>query len=478
MSKFAGHRLNIWFAEWCYVISTSFTKMSILLFYRRISVTFSKKFIIATWVGIIYNMLYMISFCMVLLLLCTPINAYWRSFNLEWAAAHPGNHCGKENIELPLAGVFSVIGDFYSAVLPMIAIFSLDLPSRQKLSLCALFSLAFLIVGAGIARTVLMWEMMNENYDFTWSKSAFDFEPREHQLISIVVLWEMWIWGMVELYVAILAASAPALKPFLRKFLVEPLETAAVMANSRRGIVGGVRPKRSFHRSDNGHRSRSKRTILASHNERPAPFSTSKNYLSVRESALFEDPEDIGIAYGGADSLTSKEDWFSREMDRQQLELDTRRYELKQGKEGRVVVTQVWTQQPRPQSSHSQRPGSAPRPNSSHRPNSRGHSTSRASANIRVAHVPVNRPVSVPVPPTVAFGTGRPALPHFPSHGSATDSEAQVPNFSKPYQMSYTAPSSPTTEVPGRLSWALPQLPWRDKDRGEKGFAAMQLKSI
>ena len=173
MSKFAGHRLNIWYAEWCYVISTSATKISILLFYRRISVKFSKAFMIATWVGIIFNILYMIAFCMVLLLLCTPISSYWNSFDPIWVMTHPPSHCGKENLELPLSGVFSVIGDLYSAVLPIVIIFNLNLSSRQKLSLYALFSLAFLIVAAGTARTILMYQMLNQDYDFTWGKPYY-----------------------------------------------------------------------------------------------------------------------------------------------------------------------------------------------------------------------------------------------------------------------------------------------------------------
>jgi hypothetical protein len=170
ISKFSDHRFNIWCAEWCYVISTSCTKISVLLFYRRISIKFSKAFIIATWAGIVYNILYMIAFALVLLLLCSPISAYWNSFNVIWVMTHPNFKCGAENIELPLSGVFSVIGDFYSALLPILVIFNLNLSRRQKWSLYALFSLAFLIVAAGIARTILMWQMMNEIYDFTWGK--------------------------------------------------------------------------------------------------------------------------------------------------------------------------------------------------------------------------------------------------------------------------------------------------------------------
>ena len=169
-SKFAGHRLNVWSAEWCYVTSLSATKISVLLFlsedYQSAS---AGTFMIATWAGIVYNVLYWVGFCLALLLICHPVNAYWDAFDHEWASTHKYS-CGSEQVSLPLAGVFSVIGDFYSALLPMLVILNLDLPRKQKLGLYSLFSLAFLVVGAGIARTVLLNVLINKDYDFTWGQ--------------------------------------------------------------------------------------------------------------------------------------------------------------------------------------------------------------------------------------------------------------------------------------------------------------------
>jgi hypothetical protein len=47
----------------------------------------------------------------------------------------------------------------------MLLVFTLDLPRRQKWSLYCLFALAFLVVGAGIARTVLLNIVINVDYD-------------------------------------------------------------------------------------------------------------------------------------------------------------------------------------------------------------------------------------------------------------------------------------------------------------------------
>ncbi|RMZ86172.1 hypothetical protein DV737_g98, partial [Chaetothyriales sp. CBS 132003] len=308
-AKLRGSRLNIWFSQWCQVISTSAIKISALLFYRRISVTFSRNFVIATWVGIVYNVLYAVAFCIVLLSICTPISAYWNSFSGTWVENHPNHRCGAENIELPLSGVLSVIADLYSALLPMSVILKLGLPPREKLSLYALFSMAFLAVAAGIARTVVLWKLMNTDYDFTW------------------LLWEMWIWAILEMYIAIIATSLPALKPFFRRNPVAVRSSTIVPGDSSTWLAVGsstpsiYRPGRKFNNSDRSVALNSKR-------------------LSLRESALIDEPEDIGLAYGGPDSFAIPEERFDQEIIDQGM--GTRHFELRHSRAGKMVPMQVW----------------------------------------------------------------------------------------------------------------------------------------
>ncbi|RMZ92295.1 hypothetical protein DV736_g464, partial [Chaetothyriales sp. CBS 134916] len=306
-AKLPGQRLNTWISEWCYVISTSATKISVLLYYRRISVTFSRNFMIATWVGIVYNVLYMVAFCLVLLSLCTPISAYWNSFSGKWVDHHPNYRCNAESIEFPLSGVFSVIGDLYSALLPMLVIFNLDLPLREKFSLYALFSMALLVVAAGITRTVVLWKLMNTNYDFTW------------------LLWEMWIWAILEIYIAIIAVSLPALKPFFRKPVAVRNSTMMQGDSSTWLGVGSTssvyRSGRNFNYSDRSVALNSKR-------------------LSLRESALVDEPEDIGLAFGVPNSFVIPEERFDQELIDQGMR--TRHFELRHSHAGKMVPMQVW----------------------------------------------------------------------------------------------------------------------------------------
>src|SRR5271170_7844343 len=133
---------NDWYSQWCYIVSSCCVKISVLLFYRRLSVSFTKTFLIATWVGIAFNVCYLITFLVITGTLCFPLAAYWQQFNPEWLATHTFT-CTKD-ITLPTSGALGCLGDAYSTILPLLLIANLDYPKRQKLALYALFVLGFL----------------------------------------------------------------------------------------------------------------------------------------------------------------------------------------------------------------------------------------------------------------------------------------------------------------------------------------------
>lgn len=156
-------------------------------------------------------------------------------FDPYWLAKGNKFSCGREEISLPLSGVFSVLGDFYSTTLPLLLVWNLQLPRRQKLALYSLFALGFMydpqavtiscirltisssVVAAGIVRTILLNKVINGTYDPIW------------------YLWVYYIWAVIELTLAIVAASAPALKPFLRRFLIDPITSRSGHGTPRYG---------------------------------------------------------------------------------------------------------------------------------------------------------------------------------------------------------------------------------------------------
>ncbi|KAK5278708.1 hypothetical protein LTR20_000916 [Exophiala xenobiotica] len=285
---FVGNRLNIWICLWCYIVAISLIKVSVLLFYRRLSVKFSKAFLIATWIGIAYNILYFVAFGLTLLLLCDPLNSYWESFDPVWAATHK-SHCANESVALPISAGLSVLGDFYSTLLPLILVYHLDLPARQKIALYLLFALGFMAVAAGIVRTVLLYDLLNVNYDFSWE------------------LWATWIWALLELYLALFAASAPGLKPFFRRFFVDSI---------------GNLSKSSRRRMDYHEQAGNKGTLNSE---------TSKTPMSM--DVAVDDVERIGVAYGG-DDMKPRERGFLHDIEQD----DTRHFELRASRDGKKMI--------------------------------------------------------------------------------------------------------------------------------------------
>ncbi|KAI1617482.1 hypothetical protein EDD37DRAFT_222699 [Exophiala viscosa] len=291
IETFVGSRLNIWVSLWCFVAASTLIKVSVLLFYRRLSVKFSRAFLIATWVGIAYNVLYLVSFALGILLLYDPIHAYWKSFDPVWAATHHW-HNGAEGVAVPASAAFSVLGDLYSTLLPLILVYNLDLPIRQKMALYVLFALGFMAVAAGLVRTVLLYRLLNVDYDFSWQ------------------LWVTWIWSLLELYLGLFAASAPGLKPFFRRIFVDSINS---LAKNSRGRLGG----------SSGAQLDQKGTWVSE-------TQTSKGHISVSMSV---DVERIGMAYGG-DDHNAREMGFLRDIEQDK----TRHFELRASRDGKKII--------------------------------------------------------------------------------------------------------------------------------------------
>lgn len=127
------------------MVSNSSIKISVLLFYRRLSTPFTKVFYVATWIGIGYNICFAIWFVLVTTFLCDPIDAAWNRFKLHWIQTHHYN-CSIEATLVPLSSALNTIGDLYATVLPLLLIVRLKLPLSQRLSLYGLFALGFLYV--------------------------------------------------------------------------------------------------------------------------------------------------------------------------------------------------------------------------------------------------------------------------------------------------------------------------------------------
>lgn len=124
--------------------ATSLTKISILCFYRRMSSgSISSGFIYGVWGLIISVIIYYVVFTFIILFTCTPVEGFWHLYDIAWRTQNE-LHCRDEGIVIVTIVVISTLQDFIICALPVILVWNLQIPKRQKLALMALFGMGVL----------------------------------------------------------------------------------------------------------------------------------------------------------------------------------------------------------------------------------------------------------------------------------------------------------------------------------------------
>jgi hypothetical protein len=196
--------------EALYLTSTAATKISILLFYRRLSTgTVSNGFLYSVYAAIAFVAVYYFIFMINLFVGCQPIESFWLQVN---PFSQDKYHCINEATNMIAAAAISVVQDFLACGMPMVLFWKLRIPFRQKIALASIFGVGFLLVFTifshlqsltdlyvslcicGILRIVYTVPIYYSTYDMTWHS------------------YQGWIWFAVESHLAVICASAPALK--------------------------------------------------------------------------------------------------------------------------------------------------------------------------------------------------------------------------------------------------------------------------
>ncbi|PPJ54238.1 hypothetical protein CBER1_05157 [Cercospora berteroae] len=203
-----------WAAQLAFLVSTCSTKISVLLFYRRLTEGSCHKLWKYLIVGAIaFTASYCIALVLALIFNCSPTDAYWKSYDPKYTANY---HCTDTKVLNPLSGALSILSDVYSVLLPMAIMAKLKATRRQKIALNVVFSFGFLVVGAGVARTYYL-ERLGTHWDITWL--GFD----------------VLVWSQLELQLAIICASAPALRVLFRRYLSSSMTRAMITSKLSSG---------------------------------------------------------------------------------------------------------------------------------------------------------------------------------------------------------------------------------------------------
>lgn len=132
-------------SQFAVVFSQSCTKISILLFYRRLATgSYTKTFIWSVKIGIWYNLAYLVAFTLAIIFTCWPVSSYWEQYAHFPLPYNKKYKCAREDIALPVSGALSVLSDFYATIVPLLLLKDLKIPRKQKLLLYSLFALGFL----------------------------------------------------------------------------------------------------------------------------------------------------------------------------------------------------------------------------------------------------------------------------------------------------------------------------------------------
>ncbi|EMD94519.1 hypothetical protein COCC4DRAFT_204357 [Bipolaris maydis ATCC 48331] len=173
--------------ELSYMISTTLIKISILLFYRRLTGSLTNRFIYLVWICIVACILYFVSFIILIFFACS--------------VAVGRKDCAEEGPLIVSVTTVSTVQDLVICLLPTFLIRNLQMPKTQKLAVCGIFGLGLVTTICGIMRLYYSVYLYYFTYDATW------------------YAYYGWIWTVLEADLALICASAPALRVFFRHSL-------------------------------------------------------------------------------------------------------------------------------------------------------------------------------------------------------------------------------------------------------------------
>jgi len=158
--------------EWIYVVLAGVVKLSVLAFFRRLTVdSISRTFKILIWISIAAVVGFMVAFTFALYFSCSTLDAYWLSQSPTWSASHKYT-CIEFGPVLLAATIVSLVQDVVTAVLPMSLFWHLRIDIRQKLALGAIFAVGLFACSADGVRLYYLHILLYESYDATCTQPS------------------------------------------------------------------------------------------------------------------------------------------------------------------------------------------------------------------------------------------------------------------------------------------------------------------
>lgn len=218
-----------------YTLTSGLIKLSILLFYRRLSSrAVSPAFHWTMRISIFVIGAYSITFVLIPIFMCRPISAFWDQVDFAKLARGYEYTCINEGVDVVAHGIISTVQDLVVAFLPTMLCWNLQMPLRQRIALYSIFALGYTSVALGAMRTYQGYRLFFTTYDVTWVAS------------------DIWLWSLLELHIGSMCANAPALKIFFEKVLEVDRLTSWTRSRSRSQSYGSKKQNSSKYNGMSG----------------------------------------------------------------------------------------------------------------------------------------------------------------------------------------------------------------------------------
>ncbi|KAJ4296490.1 hypothetical protein N0V90_006535 [Kalmusia sp. IMI 367209] len=207
-----------------YTVSATFIKLSLLMFYTRLST--GQTFLALVYIGILIVTGFGIGSVAAVLLQCIPLSMLWDD--------DKKGHCIRLIDFYYANAAINIVTDITILLLPIKILWGLHMPLRQRISLCALFGLGGLYVAPSsfyhntISAPYNTFSLENPPLSGTntanYARACVASIIRLSALKSLLASDDPTInlvtplnWSIIEVNTSIFIAGAPALKAFLRR---------------------------------------------------------------------------------------------------------------------------------------------------------------------------------------------------------------------------------------------------------------------
>lgn len=116
-----------------------------------------------------------------ILMIHSPVQAYWVFPPIA------GSKCMDEGTTTLTIGIFNCLADLTTTLLPIPLVMRLKMPLKQRIEVCFLLGLGFVVTIAGIVRTYFIWKSLIDSWDTTWYS------------------YPLWIAAAIEIDVAVVS---------------------------------------------------------------------------------------------------------------------------------------------------------------------------------------------------------------------------------------------------------------------------------